>query len=129
MFARETARIEKLAMDAVIEAERQLGFTPLDVSTKKIGYDIESGIPGSGRLRFIEVKGRVKGASTVTVTKNEILTAFNKPEEFILALVEVDGDSTYTRYVRQPFQREPDFGVTSVNYDLQDLLKKSGDPQ
>lgn len=128
MFARETARVEQLAMNAVIEAERRLGFIPIDVSTKKIGYDIESGIPGSGRLRFIEVKGRVKGAPTVTVTKNEILTAFNKPEEFILALVEVDGDATTTRYIRQPFHREPDFGVTSVNYDLRDLLVRAENP-
>ncbi len=128
MFARETARVEQLAMSAVIEAERILGFSPIDVSSRKIGYDIESGIPGSGHLRFIEVKGRVKGAPTVTVTKNEILTAFNKPEEFILALVEVDGDVTTTKYVRQPFHREPDFGVTSVNYNLQDLLSRSGEP-
>ncbi|MEG3070482.1 MAG: DUF3883 domain-containing protein [Candidatus Syntrophopropionicum ammoniitolerans] len=35
--------------------------------------------PGGATLRFIEVKGRAKGATTVTVTKNEILTAFNKP--------------------------------------------------
>jgi len=27
--------------------------------------------------------------------------------------------------VRQPFQREPDFGVTSVNYDFAELLKKA----
>jgi hypothetical protein len=26
-----------------------------------------------GRLRFVEVKGRISGAETVTVTKNEIL--------------------------------------------------------
>jgi hypothetical protein len=31
-------------------------------------------------------------------------------------------------YTRKPFQREPDFGVESVNYDLADLLKKVGDP-
>ena len=35
---------------------------------------------------------------------------------------EVDGDATTCRYLRGPFQREPDFGVTSVNYDLRDLL-------
>jgi hypothetical protein len=31
-----------------------------------------------------------------------------------------DNDSV-VRYVRQPFQKEPDFGVTSVNYDLREL--------
>jgi hypothetical protein len=47
-------------------------------------------------LRFIEVKGRAKGSKTVTVTKNEILTALNKQDDFILALVELDGDRKET---------------------------------
>src|SRR5262249_1769512 len=47
--------VERLAMEAVMEAERSLGFDPRDVSTLKAGYDIESREPTSGRLRFIEV--------------------------------------------------------------------------
>ena len=119
--ARDTVRVERLAMDAVMAAERELGFEPRDVGAQKIGYDVESRNPADGSLRFIEVKGRVKGAATVTVTKNEILTALNKPEQFILALVEVDENATTVRYVRTPFVREPDFGVTSVNYNLKEL--------
>ena len=95
--ARETARVEKLAMDAVMAAERALGFEPRDVGSENRGYDIESRDPKTGKLRFIEVKGRVEGAATVCVTKNEILTALNKPEDFILAIVEVDGDSVTPR--------------------------------
>jgi superfamily II DNA or RNA helicase len=147
-FAHETRRVEALAMQAVIAAETQLGFEPCDVAAQKIGYDIESRVPASGKLRFIEVKGRIQGAKTVTVTKNEILTAFNKPEDFILALVlvppaEFQGDayavqepepgySLYegcrVHYLRQPFQREPDFGATSVNYELSELLARAGTP-
>jgi superfamily II DNA or RNA helicase len=127
-FAKDRERVMLLAMAAVIEAERRLGFAPRDVSAQNLGYDVESEISPAGRLRFIEVKGRAKGAETVTITKNEILTALNKPEDFILALVEVDGDSTSTRYVRQPFQREPDFGVTSVNYALKELDARSSEP-
>ena len=48
---------------------------------------MESSVPGTGLLHFLEVKGRVVGAETVTITKNEILTGLNKPDEFILALV------------------------------------------
>jgi len=70
------------------------------------------------------VKGRAKGAQTVTITKNEILTALNKPESFILALVIVDGKYTQCCYVRQPFEIEPDFGVTSANYSLTELWEK-----
>ena len=122
-FARETLRVQVLAMNAVMELETHLGFIPKDISGEKWGYDIESAIPGTGKLRFIEVKGRIQGARTVTITKNEILTALNKPEDFILALVEVDGEKTLPRYIQKPFQREPDFGVTSVNYDIKKLLE------
>ncbi|MGL4423715.1 MAG: DUF3883 domain-containing protein [Gemmataceae bacterium] len=37
--------------------------------------------------KHIEVKGRVKGADTITVTRNEILYAFNQGEKFVLAIV------------------------------------------
>jgi hypothetical protein len=113
----------------VMEVERGLGFQPVDRELEKLGYDIESRAPGTGRLRFLEVKGRVEGADTVTVTKNEILYSLNKPEDFILAMVEfLDGDKHRVRYLRQPFRREPDFGVTSVNYDLAELLARAGEP-
>jgi superfamily II DNA or RNA helicase len=125
IFARETERVERLAMEAVMEMERRLGFEPRDVSAAKEGYDIESHIPGTGQLRFIEVKGRARGATTVTVTKNEINTALNKPDDFILALVEVDGEAAAPRYLRRPFQKEPDFAATSVNYDLRDLMAQA----
>jgi hypothetical protein len=111
-----------------MDTERRLGFIPKDVGAEKRGYDIESSIPNTGRLRFLEVKGRAAGAKTVTVTKNEILTAFNKPEDYILAIVQIDGDTATPRYIRQPFQREPDFGVTSVNYDLDELLRRAEEP-
>ena len=48
----------------------------------------------------------------------------NKPEQYILAIVEVDGDATTTWYIRQPFSREPDFAVTSVNYKIKELIAK-----
>jgi superfamily II DNA or RNA helicase len=127
--ADDTRITEALAMQAVIAAEIALGCHPHDISREKRGCDIESLDPRNGRIRFIEVKGRKAGADTVTVTKNEILTALNRPEQFILALVEVsNGRAHPPRYVRQPFQQEPDFGVTSVNYDLSDLLARSAPP-
>ena len=78
------------ARAVVMQVERELGFVPTDRETDKLGYDIESRIPGTGKLRFIEVKGRVAGAPTITVTKNEILYSLNKPDDFILAIVEFD---------------------------------------
>ena len=117
------------ARTIVMDVERHLGFDPTDREFERLGYDIESRIPGTGKLRFIEVKGRVKGASTITVTRNEILYSLNKPEDYILAIVEfLDGSDHSVFYVRQPFQREPDFGVTSVNYDFAKLLKRAEEP-
>jgi len=129
--AKESRHVEMVAMRAVNAAEQGLGFEPRDVTADKCGYDIESRDPkGDSRLRFIEVKGRVQGADTVTVTKNEILTALNKPDQFILAIVQVDGEqATDITYVLEPFGREPDFGVTSVNYRLSELLDKGGPPK
>ncbi|MBW2031570.1 MAG: DUF3883 domain-containing protein, partial [Deltaproteobacteria bacterium] len=148
LFARETKRIEQMAIQAVMDLERSLNYRPRDVSQDNCGYDIESAIPDSGKLRFIEAKGRLQGAKTVTVTKNEILTALNKPDDFILAIVLVppgeespsidpwrtgDPATDYgisqngcrVYYIRRPFTKEPDFGVTSVNYNLSELLDKA----
>ncbi len=80
-------------------------------------------------LRFLEAKGRVAGPPTITVTRNEILTSLNKPDHFILAIVEFAADGSHlVHYVRRPFQREPDFGVTSVNYDFAELLVRAEEP-
>jgi hypothetical protein len=118
------------ARSAVMEIERRLGFEPVDRETEKLGYDIESRDPQTGKLRFIEVKGRISGAATITVTRNEILYSLNKPEDFILAIVEFTaGNAHRIHYVRRPFQREPDFGVTSVNYDFGELLARAGVPR
>ena len=135
MTGQSTAPIDTQASAAraravIMDIERGLGFEPIDREFEKLGYDIESRIPGSGRLRFIEVKGRVSGAPTITVTRNEILYSLNKPDDFILAIVEFfDADTHKVHYLRQPFNREPDFGVTSVNYDFAGLLARAEAPR
>lgn len=120
------ARARRIVMDI----ERQLGFAPVDRETEKLGYDIESRVPGTGLLRFIEVKGRVAKAETITVTKNEILYSLNKPDDFILAIVEfLEGDRYKVHYLRRPFHREPDFDVVSQNYDFAGLLARAEAPR
>ena len=128
VFAKEKKAVELAAMDAVMEIEKSLGFEPRDVSDQKVGWDIESRDPDGGGLRFIEVKGRIRSAPTVTVTKNEILSSLNQPENFILALVQVDNESTECRYLRRPFEREPEFAVTSINYKMQELWDRAERP-
>lgn len=121
--------VELAGMRAVEAIEKSLGFTPHDVSSNKCGYDIESVVPENKRedgnsLRLIEVKARVKGADTVTLTQNEILTSLNA-RNFILALVEVDGNKTQTIYLKPSISAAPDFATTSVTFNIQKLIASS----
>ena len=124
------ARIEKLAMDAVSRAEEARGCRVVDVSRQKCGWDITSYPPDvDGRqpdARHIEVKGRVQGAGTITVTRNEMLYALNQADKFILAIVLVAENNAVDgpHYLRNPFESEPAWGISSVNYDLKALLEK-----
>jgi superfamily II DNA or RNA helicase len=124
-------KIERLAMDAVMAAERAKGHEVFDVSAEKCGWDITSYPPAvNGRQptpRHIEVKGRVVGADTITVTRNEILYAFNQADKFVLAIVFVRDNDTIDgpHYMANPFQREPDWGAASVNYSISDLLARA----
>lgn len=133
-FAADAAarlRIEQLAMQAVTKAEEARGCRVVDVSSAKCGWDLSSYPPTvDGRQpdpRHIEVKGRVKGASTVTVSRNEMLYAFNQGDKFVLAIALVDSDDSIDgpHYVRNPFDREPGWGVASINFNLSDLLARA----
>lgn len=122
--------VEDVAMNAVIDAERCLGRKVVDVSAEKCGWDITSElIIGEGvtpNTRHIEVKGRAKGQTTITVSRNEIIYGLNQADKFILAIVLVDGE-TYEGpfYIREPFDHEPGWAVTSVNFDLNELLARA----
>ena len=124
------ARVEWVAMHAVMNAERALGHEVIDVSAQKCGWDVTS-IPRAvdGKLppsRHIEVKGRAKGNTTLTVTRNEVLYGLNQQDKFVLAIVLVDGDQHEGPfYVTKPFSQEPDWAVTSINLDLNELLKRA----
>lgn len=133
--AASRAHIEKIAMQAVTQAEQALGHMVIDVSADKCGWDITARpqLNADGSLkpdRHIEVKGRSKGQTTITVSRNEILYALNQADKFLLAIVLVEGDNTEVPfYIRQPFTKEPDMGVASINYDLADLLARATDAE
>lgn len=113
-------------MEAVTRSEEARGCVVTDVSAQKCGWDITSQ-PPEGTIRHIEVKGRSKGAPSITVTRNEILYALNQTDKFVLAIVLVDeNDATEgPYYLTNPFTQEPDYGVASINYDLKELLSKA----
>lgn len=86
-------------------------------------------MPCTGKLRFVEVKGRVEGAPTITVTKDKILYSLNKPEVFMLGIVGFQSSDAHRVHdLHRPFQREPDCGVTSVNHDFSELLARAEAP-
>ncbi|MCF2525905.1 helicase-related protein [Yinghuangia soli] len=106
-YAVDTSVVERRAVDAVLAAERRLGRDPEEMSHSNKGFDIRSGKP-DGHLVFIEVKGRVLGADTFTVTTSEVGYAKNAEPDYRLALVAVDldtpdGSNDHVRYVLDPF--------------------------
>jgi len=122
--------IELAAMNAVMQLERSLGNVPSDVSAQKIGYDIASLDAKSQHLRFIEVKGRIDGADTVMITRQEVITSLHEPDKFILAIVEVEnGFARPPRYVHGALDdREPRFDQSAIQYDLRRLLQRAKEP-
>jgi SNF2 family DNA or RNA helicase len=118
------------ARGVVMDMERKLGFEPVDREFEKVGYDIESKVPGTGKLRFIEVKGRIATAETVTITRNEIHHSLNKPEDYIFAIVRFFDDNSHTlHYVRKPFKQEADFAEVSRNCSMAELLSLAEEPR
>ena len=120
--------VEDAAMQAVTAIEKKLNCEPRDISKDKCGYDIESRDKATGRFRFIEVKGVAAGNNRMIVTKNEILTSFNKPDAFILAMVHVDGDRCEVRYLREPFAQEPGFAVEGMIFNFNEFWAKGSSP-
>lgn len=126
LFGKNRKVIEIAAMEAVMLFEKKEGYEPYDVSKENLGWDIESKV-GEGKIRFIEVKGRKSSATTVTISKNEILAGLNKPDDYYLAIamVDVEGDKgnvIQLDYAKSPFHREPDFAAIGVNYKIVELL-------
>lgn len=130
--AEARARVERLAMQAVFDAEHALGHRTKDVSADKCGWDITVYIDqpqGLALERHIEVKGRAKGQDTITVTSNEIRHGLNQKDKFVLAVAVVDGDAVETlHYISMPFTQEPDWAEASKNLDLGLLISKALPP-
>jgi superfamily II DNA or RNA helicase len=122
-------RVELLAMNAVFDAEKALGRKPKDLSAQRgLGYDIES-IDADGNLFFIEVKGRVDGADSITLTINEVNIGRNAPHRFRLALVTVEGErAAEPVYVSGVDWGLPGFGDTQITKNLQQLLSAGRAP-
>jgi hypothetical protein len=122
--------IELAAMASVMAAEQRLGNVPTDVSAQKVGYDIASYDPRADQLRFIEVKGRIDGADTVMITRQEVITSLHEPDKFILAIVQIEnGFAREPRYVRGGLDtREPPFEQNAIQFAIKSLLSRAEAP-
>ena len=85
-FARQTEEVERRAVDAVLAAERALGREPVEMPRNNPGYDIQS-TDQSGFVHYIEVKGRIEGSDTFTITNpiTATLTAIERARGFLEA--------------------------------------------
>src|SRR5699024_8817458 len=101
-FARQTEEVERRAVEAVLAAEYGLGREPIEMPRNNPSYDIQS-TDRQGNVYYIEVKGRIEGSDTFTITTNEITFAQTQGERHRLALVEVSTKGAVQdqlRYVR-----------------------------
>jgi len=131
--ARDTAAVERRAVDAVLASERALGRSPHEMDHNNPGYDIRSEAADGPPIR-IEVKGRISGAPDFVITRNEVLYAKNLGDDYRLALVEVSPDGPgrdLVRYLSRPFDDTDtnDFRVTRFTLNWSKTWKQGGLPR
>lgn len=130
-FARQTEEVERRAVEAVLAAEYGLGREPIEMPRNNPGYDIQS-TDRQGNVYYIEVKGRIEGSDTFTITTNEITFAQTQGERHRLALVEVSTKGAVQdqlRYVRDAFAHlEPSATTRSFNELWRDYWERGGLP-
>jgi len=132
-YARETAAVERRAVDAVLAAEAALGRTPEEMPHNNPGYDVRSVAPDGTVIR-VEVKGRIESADDFTITRNEVLTAKNLGADYRLALVKVSTEGKEKdelRYLAQPFDSTgtDDFRVTRFTFNWSRMWKEGVSPR
>jgi len=131
-FARNTELVERRAVEAVLATERALGRTPHEMPTNNPGYDIQS-FDAEGRIHYIEVKGRIEGSDTFTITTNEVTFAQTQGDRHRLALVLVSPDGEkrdQLRYVLDAFAHiEPSATTRSYNEEWRNYWDRGGPAQ
>ena len=132
-YAKETAEVERRAVDAVLAAERGLGRRPTEMAHNNPGFDIRSEQVDGPNIR-IEVKGRIEGADEFHITRTEVLTAKNLGDDYRLALVRVSPDGAQfdeVRYLERPFELTgvEDFRITRFTLNWKQTWNDGGPPR
>ncbi|WP_233266803.1 helicase-related protein [Tomitella fengzijianii] len=128
----DTVTSDRRAVAMVLAAERALGRTPEEMPHNNPGFDIRS-TTADGRTLLIEVKGRVMGADTFFVTRNEVTIGRNTGLQHRLALVAVSPDGPehdQLRYVVDAFRHWNfgSFAATGIEAKWRDVWEAGGAP-
>jgi SNF2 family DNA or RNA helicase len=128
------AETDRIAVQAVIDAERALGRIPLEQDHNNPGFDVLSEDPATQISYFIEVKGHRPATTEIKVRAAQVRKGKMNRERFRLAVVSVsDGPNataTSVRYLVDPFgSYEPLFAQTYVPLDVAKLIEHSVEPQ
>lgn len=111
--------VERRAVDLVLDHEKSLGRTPVEMPQNNRGFDIKSVHP-SGEVTYIEVKGRIEGSDTFTVTASEISFAQTQGKSHRLAIVMVSTNGASKdeiRYLSEAFHGiQLSQGTASINF-------------
>lgn len=107
-FARDQdaiKRVERRAVDLVLETEKSLGRFPEEMARNNKGFDVISRT-ADGHSIYIEVKGRMEGSDFFRVTASELSFGQTQGPNHRLAIVSVspgskEGDDL--RYITDPF--------------------------
>lgn len=127
--------VERRGVDAVLAAEVALGRIPEEQAHNNPGFDVLSRSSDGPSIR-IEVKARIAGADTFTITRTEVLMALNSAPDHRLVLVrvsELGAEHDELRYIGGAFDGvEPanltDFDVVSQNLSWKDWWDRGVGP-
>ncbi len=130
-----TTAVERRGVDAVLAAERALGRSPEEQAHNNPGFDVLSRMPNGAGLR-VEVKARIDGGDTFSITRTEVLLALNASPDHRLALVRVSKEGPHldeVRYIADAFNGfEPvqfeDFDVEALTLNFADWWARGSAP-
>ncbi|MGD9793991.1 MAG: helicase-related protein, partial [Acidimicrobiia bacterium] len=127
------AETDRLAVAAVLAAERALGRIPVEQDHNNPGFDILSEDPATGVVYQIEVKGHRPANPEIKVRARQVRQAKQNPERFRLAVVRVPNDHAediIVRYFIRPFDSyELHFAQTYVPLNVVELMPYAVEPQ
>ena len=133
VHAKETEEVDRRAVALAMRCERDLGRVPFEMPHNNKGFDIRSEQDDGPTIR-LEVKGRIEGADSFTITRSEVLTSRNLKGDHRLVLVMVSKDGPEfdeIRYILNAFEGldADDFSVRAFIVDWAEKWRMGGAPR